>query len=56
MIVDGTGLLHRPRSSSNNYQAIVNYRSPQRAGELDDHFNEMWERSTPDAQIRRLYI
>ena len=56
MIVDGIGLLHRPRSSSNNYDAVVNYMSPQHAGELDDLFNEMWERSTPDSQIRRLYI
>ena len=56
MIVDGTGLLHRPRTTSNNYDAIVNYRSPQRAGELGDYFNEMWERSMPDSQVRRLYI
>lgn len=56
MIADGVGVLHRPHSSSNNYDAIVNYMSPQRAGELHDFFNEMWERSTPDSQIRRLYI
>jgi len=56
VIADGIGLLHRPHSSSNNYDAVVNYMSPQRAGELHDYFNEMWERSTPDSQIRRLYI
>ena len=56
MLVDGTGLLYRPQSTSRNYEALVNFMSPQRAGELHDFFNEMWERSTPDSQIRRLYI
>ncbi len=56
MIVDRIGLLHRRRSSSTNYDAVVNYMSPQHAGELDDYFNEIWERSTPDSKIRRLYI
>jgi hypothetical protein len=56
MIADNVGLLHRPRSTSNNYEAVVNFMSPQRAGELTDYFNQMWEKSTPDSQIRRLYI
>jgi hypothetical protein len=56
IIADGVGLLHRPQSTSRNYEASVNFMSPQRAGELRDLFNEMWERSTPDSQIRRLYI
>lgn len=56
IVVDGIGMLHRPRSTSNNYEAVVNFKAPQRAGELEEFFNEMWERSTPDSQIRRLYI
>jgi hypothetical protein len=56
IIADGVGLLHRPQSTGRNYQASVNFMSPQRAGEMQDYFNEMWERSTPDSQIRRLYI
>ena len=56
MIVDAIGMLHRPRSTSTSYEAVVNYRSPKRAGELNDYFNEMWERSTPDSQVRRLYL
>ena len=56
LVADATGLLHRPRTTSNNYDAVVNYKSPVRAGELNDYFNEMWERSTPDSQVRRLYI
>jgi hypothetical protein len=56
IIADAVGLLHRPQSTGRNYQATVNFMSPQRAGEMQDYFNEMWERSTPDSQIRRLYI
>ena len=56
MIADNVGLLHRPRSTNHNYEAVVNFMSPQRAGELNDYFNQMWEKSTPDSQIRRLYI
>jgi hypothetical protein len=56
MIVDNTGMLYRPRSASNSYTAAVNHNAPQRAGELNDYFDEMWERSTPDSQIRRLYL
>lgn len=56
MLVDGVGLLYRPQSTSRNYAAQANFMSPQRAGELHDFFNEMWERSTPDSKIRRLYI
>ena len=56
MIVDDIGMLHRPRTTSNSYDAVVNYKAPVRAGELNDYFNEIWERSTPDSRIRRLYI
>ena len=56
MIVDGVGLLYRPQSTRQNYNAVVNFMAPQRAGELHDFFNEMWERSTPDSQVRRLFI
>lgn len=56
IVVDGVGMLHRPQSTSRDYIAVVNYMSAQDAGELDDLFNDMWERSTPDSQIRRLYI
>lgn len=56
MIVDGMHILHRPRSTSTNYDANVSFMSPQLGGELEDLFNEIWERSTPDSQIRRLYI
>ena len=56
LVVDRKGMLHRPRSTSTDYDAVVNYMAPERAAELQDFFNEMWERSTPDSQIRRLHI
>ena len=56
MVVDGTALLHRPRTTSTSYDATLNLYAPKRAGELSDYFNEMWARSTPDSQVRRLYI
>jgi hypothetical protein len=56
LVVDRKGVLHRPRSTSTDYDAVVNYMAPERAAELQDFFNEMWERSTPDSQIRRLFI
>lgn len=56
MVVDAVGLLYRPQSNRRNYKALVNFKSPQRAAELRDLFNQLWERSTPDSQIRRLYI
>ena len=56
LVVDRKGIMHRPRSTSTDYDALVNYNAPQRAAELQDFFNAMWERSTPDSQVRRLHI
>jgi hypothetical protein len=56
MIVDDVGLIYRPRSSHRDYRARVNFRSLQRASDLQDLFNTMWESSTADSQVRRLYI
>jgi hypothetical protein len=56
MIVDNTGMIYRPRSSNRDYQARVNYQAPYAASELRDLFNTMWESSTSDSQVRRLYI
>ena len=56
MVADKVGMLHRPLSTSHNYEAVVNFMSPLRSGELNDYFDQIWERSTPDSKIRRLYI
>ena len=56
MVVDQLGLIHRPIASNRNYKASVNFMSPQRAGELTDFFNVVWEHSAPDRQTRRIYV
>lgn len=56
MTVDGVGMLYRVNADNFNYNASVNFMSPQRAGKLNDFFNEAWEHGTPDLQVRRLYV
>jgi len=56
LIVDKVGLLHRVSASNQNYQASVNFMSPQGAGKLLDFFDEAWDHSTPDMQTRRIYM
>ena len=56
LVVDKLGLLHRVTANNRNYKASINFMSPQRAGKLTDFFNEVWEHSTPDIQIRRIYM
>jgi hypothetical protein len=56
LVADGVGLLYRNRGAHNHYEASVNFMSPQRAGKLDEFFNAAWDMSTPDPQVRRLYI
>lgn len=56
MVVDKLGLMHRVSAVDKNYNASVNFMSPQRAGKLTDFFNEVWDHSTPDIQTRRIYM
>ena len=56
LVADGVGLLYRNRGIEHNYDAAFNFMSPQRAGELVEYFDEAWERSLPDPQVRRLYM
>ena len=56
MIVDKLGLLHRNSAIDNNYNGTVNFMSPRRAGKLTDLFNEIWDYSTPDIQIRHIFM
>ncbi|VAW51975.1 hypothetical protein MNBD_GAMMA06-2122 [hydrothermal vent metagenome] len=56
LIVDKLGLLYRPSTNNRNYKASLNFMAPQRAGKLLDYFNKTWEHSTPDLQVRRIYI
>ena len=43
LIVDKLGLLYRVGTANRNYKATVNFKSPRRAGELSDYFDEAWE-------------
>lgn len=56
LIADKTGLLYRATASHRNYKASVNFMTPQRAAKLTEFFNEAWEHSTPDIQVRRIYV
>jgi hypothetical protein len=56
MTVDNVGMLYRVQGGSRNYNASVNFMSPQRTGKLDDFFIEVWEHSEPDPQVRRLFM
>ncbi|MCK4834432.1 MAG: hypothetical protein KAT12_06630 [Gammaproteobacteria bacterium] len=56
MVVDQLGLLYRVSATNRNYKASINFMSPQRAGKLTDFFNEVWDHSTPDIQVRRIYM
>ena len=56
LVADGLGLLYRVQGSTVNYDAQVSFMSPLRARKLDDFFDEVWEQSAPDPQVRRLYV
>ena len=56
LIVDKLGLLYRVTAADRNYKGSVSFKSPRRAGELSDYFDELWEHSTPDVQTRRIYM
>ena len=56
LVADDVGLLYRNRGARSHYEASVNFMAPRRAGILADFFNEAWDMSTPDPQVRRLYI
>lgn len=56
LVVDRLGLLYRVAAKNKSYKASVNFMSPQRAAELTDFFNEVWEHSTADVQTRRIYM
>ena len=56
MTVDGVGMLYRIRANTFNHEASVNFMSAQRAGKLDEFFNEAWDHGVPDLQVRRLFV
>ena len=55
MTVDSLGYVYRDKTHRFNYDAAVNFMSPNRAAILDDNFMEVWEQSTVDRNVRRLH-
>ncbi len=53
LIADGIGTLHRTLATS--YEGTLNFRAPLHARRLEQWFTEVWERSTPDPELRRLH-
>lgn len=56
LLVDKKGILYRSNASNRNYKASINFMAAQRAGELTEFFNEVWQHSLPDVQARRIYM
>lgn len=54
LVVDKMGVLHR--RLSDRYEGEVSFHAPERAAVLVKFFDEVWERSEPDPQLRRLHI
>ena len=54
LLVDDSGYLHRLQGG--RYEGTGNFHDPARVSELRKYFLEVWERSEPDAEIRRLYL
>jgi hypothetical protein len=53
-IADGVGFIKR--TMADRFEGVASFNSPLQARELADHFNDIWTRSKPDPQLRRLHI
>ncbi len=56
MTADGSGIIYRAMGDEHNYEGYLSYMSAQHASEVEGQFNEIWEHSTPDPQLRRLFV
>lgn len=54
LLADGCGYLHRPIAS--RYEGTANFHDPGKVADWEKYFMEVWERSEPDEEIRRLYL
>jgi len=54
LIVDRTGFIHRP--ISDRYEATANFSDRYHARNLANEFQEMWDASMDDPQLRRLSL
>ena len=56
LIADRRGLVTRRNAVDDSYLATVNFNAVQAATKLADMFEEMWQHSTTDSQVRRIYM
>jgi len=54
LLADGCGYLHRPIAA--RFEGTANFHDPGKVADLEKYFMEVWERSEPDEEIRRLYL
>jgi hypothetical protein len=54
LVADGRGVIHK--RFADRHEGTANFNAPRRARDLTAFFDEVWERSEPDPELRRLYI
>ncbi|MBK1721941.1 hypothetical protein [Thiocystis violacea] len=54
LIADERGIVHR--RFADTMAAIADFNNPLEARKLRTDFNQIWERGTPDTELRRLYL
>lgn len=54
LLADGCGYLHRPIAA--RFEGTANFHDPGKVADWEKYFMEVWERSEPDEEIRRLYL
>jgi hypothetical protein len=54
LLADGCGYLHRPIAA--RFEGTANFHDPGKVADWERYFMEVWERSEPDEEIRRLYL
>jgi hypothetical protein len=54
LLADSCGYLHRPITT--RYEGTANFHDPGKVADFEKYFMEVWERSEPDEEIKRLYI
>lgn len=54
VLFDGKGVIYL--AHADRYEGFANFNRPRLATELSNFFNEVWEHSEPDVNLRRLYI
>jgi len=54
LLADGCGYLHRPIAA--RFEGTANFHDPGKTADWEKYFMEVWERSEPDDEIRRLYL